>query len=48
MDELFRRMDESFRRVDEQQAEIRVMQLENRRIIDILLNQSRPEENPPE
>ena len=47
-DQLFRRMDESFQRIDEQQAEIRGMQLENRRILDILLNQSNQSDNPPE
>jgi len=41
-------MDEQQANIERQQAEIRGMQLENRRIIDILLNQSRPEENPPE
>ncbi len=40
--------DALFRRMDEQQAEIRGMQLENRRIIDILLNQSSQEDNSPE
>ncbi len=40
--------DQLFRRIDEQQAEIRGMPLENRRILDILLNQSNQSDDTPE